>query len=61
MDDRLPDSRLDAIERAADARRTVGDRVTIELVQEIRRLRAELVSSRRPRNPETPRGDDLDG
>jgi hypothetical protein len=38
----VTESRLDAIERAARERHTVGDRVTIELVQEVRKLRARV-------------------
>jgi hypothetical protein len=38
----LSESRLDAIERAARERHTIGDRVTIELVLELRRLRAQV-------------------
>lgn len=43
----LPDSRLDLIERDARQSRRLSDKVTVELVQEIRRLRSELSADRR--------------
>lgn len=39
---RLTDERLDVIARSARERHTLMDKVTIELVDEIRRLRAML-------------------
>jgi hypothetical protein len=41
---RLPESRLVSIENGARQRGTLGDRVTCEMVEEIRRLRAALAS-----------------
>lgn len=45
---RLPESRLQVIEDAARASGRLGDKVTIELVHEIRRLRTHIAESPGP-------------
>lgn len=45
---RLPESRLQVIENSARERGRLGDRVTIELVEEIRRLRTHIADSPGP-------------
>lgn len=45
---RLPESRLQVIERAAHESGRLGDKVTVELVQEIRRLRTRIAESPGP-------------
>lgn len=42
VNDRLTDERLDLIERSARERHTLMDRVVLELVEEVRRLRSAL-------------------
>lgn len=49
MDDgRLPESRLQVIEDLARESGRQGDRVTVELVTEIRRLRAHIAATQGP-------------
>jgi hypothetical protein len=43
---KLTEERLDVIERSARASHTLMDRVTLELVEEIRRLRALVAGAR---------------